>query len=164
MEQLLRDMVGFQIKTISEMMFQRITSELAALDLTSSQAFLLLFLCRKAEQGEAVNARDVERLFRVAHPTVSGLLQRLVAKGFLTLVTAPDDRRCKQIVPTDRARQLSARIGQQLAQSERQLTAGFTPEEAAQLKGFLRRLLRNISPYEKKEEFIRDQKTDALDP
>ena len=146
MEQPAREMLGFQIKTISEMMSQRMTNALTSLDLTSSQAFVLRYLCRQTEQGAAVYPRDVERIFQLAHPTVSGLLQRLEAKGFLTLEPAPEDRRCKQIVPTDRARQVNQQLRSQLQAEEQQLVLGMTDAEVARLRGYLLRMIHNISP------------------
>ena len=141
-----KDGLGFKIKTISELMSQQMTNRIASLDLTSSQAFVLRYLCCQSAQNRSVSPRDIERHFQLSHPTVSGLLQRLEAKGFILVQPAPDDRRCKQVVPTSRAQQLNEQIRLRIREAEQQLVSGMTPAEVAQLGSFLSRMIQNISP------------------
>ncbi len=141
-----QDVLSFQIKTISELVQQQITNTIASLDLTSSQAFLLGYLCHRHQRGEVVYPRDIERHFQLSHPTVSGLLKRLEAKGFLLLEPSPEDRRCKRILVTDRAIHVSTQLRQGIDDVNRQLAAGMTAEEISQLRGFLNRMIANISP------------------
>ena len=74
-----RDDLGFKIKTISKLLAQNMTNSIASLDLTSSQSVVLGYLCYRAQRQETVYPRDLERHFSFTHPTVSGLLQRLVS-------------------------------------------------------------------------------------
>ena len=97
MSQVGKDDLGFKIKTISKLLTQNITNSITSLDLTSSQARVLGYLCYRTKRQEKVYPRDIERDFRFTHPTVSGLLQRLEAKGYLSIETSAEDRRCKQI-------------------------------------------------------------------
>ena len=76
-----RDDLGFKIKTISKLLTQNMTNSITSLDLTSSQAIVLGYLCYRARQQERAYPRDLERHFSYTHPTVSGRLQRLEAKG-----------------------------------------------------------------------------------
>lgn len=135
--------LGFQIKTLSRLLRMSMDRRITALGLTSTQGVVLGYLCR--ERGRPVRSRDVEREFGFSHPTVSGLLQRLEAKGFVACEPDPDDRRCKRIRPTEKAVRLDEAVGEQIRWSEQALAAGMTPEELETLRGLLGRMIRNLS-------------------
>ena len=84
-----RDDLGFKIKTISKLLTQNMNNSIMSLDLTSSQALVLGYLCYRTRRQETVYPRDVERHFHFTHPTVSGLLQRLEIKGYLSSEPSP---------------------------------------------------------------------------
>ena len=143
MSQVGKDDLGFKIKTISKLLTQNMTNSITSLDLTSSQAIVLGYLwqarvlgylCYRTKRQEKVYPRDIERDFRFTHPTVSGLLQRLEAKGYLSIETSAEDRRCKQIHVTKRALEANQQVLDQLAASEQQLVSDMSGAEIAQLK------------------------------
>ena len=139
-----RRLLGFKIKAIAKLMAQDMTSRIASLELTRSQAFVLGYLCH--HQEEDVYPRDVEKQFDFAHPTVSGLLQRLEAKGFILCEPSPEDRRCKKIVATAKAWRVNEQILQQMHTTEQALVAGMSQEEVRQLHALLDRMIQNIAP------------------
>lgn len=139
-----QERLGFKVKIISKLMAQDMTKRITSLDLTSSQAFVLGYLCYK--QGTTVCSKDIERQFGFSHPTVSGLLQRLGSKGFIVCQPSPDDRRFNRIMVTDKARQINQEIHDQIDTTEQTLVKGMTAEEVAQLKGLLDRMIENITP------------------
>lgn len=116
--------------------------ELNELDLTSSQGHIIGFLTHSAE---APCARDLERFFRLSHPTVSGLLGRMEAKGFVEIRPDPDDRRVKRIYPLERGMSCAKRIDESIQDIESQLIQGFTPEEQAQFLDLLQRAVENLT-------------------
>ena len=71
-----RDDLGFKIKTISKLLTQNMNNSITSLDLTSSQARVLGYLCCRTKRQETVYPRDIERHFHFTHPTVSGLMAR----------------------------------------------------------------------------------------
>ena len=73
--------------------------------------------------------KDIEKRFHLTHPTVSGVLQRLEAKDFVVLEPDRDDRRCKRIRLTERARQCDAAVGQAFETLERVMCSGMSDEE-----------------------------------
>ena len=137
--------LGFKIKTISKLLTQNITNSITSLDLTSSQARVLGYLCYRTKRQEKVYPRDIERDFRFTHPTVSGLLQRLETKGYLSIETSAEDRRCKQIHVTTRALEANQQVLDQLAASEQQLVSDMSGAEIAQLKNLLDKMIQNLS-------------------
>lgn len=140
-----RDDLGFKIKTISKLLAQNMTNSIASLDLTSSQSVVLGYLCYRAQRQETVYPRDLERHFSFTHPTVSGLLQRLEAKGYLRFEPSPEDRRCKQILVTRRALEANQQVLDHLAAAEQRLVSDMSPVEITQLHSFLDRMIQNLS-------------------
>ena len=140
-----RDDLGFKIKTISKLLTQNMNNSITSLDLTSSQARVLGYLCCRTKRQETVYPRDIERHFRFTHPTVSGLLQRLEAKGYLSSEPSTEDRRCKQILVTKRALEANQQVLDQLAASEQRLVSDMSRAEIIQLQSFLDRMIQNLS-------------------
>ena len=140
-----RDDLGFKIKTISKLLTQNMNNSITSLDLTSSQARVLGYLCCRTERQETVYPRDIERHFRFTHPTVSGLLQRLETKGYLSSEPSTEDRRCKQILVTKRAMEAHQQVLDQLAASEQRLVSDMSRAEITQLQSFLDRMIQNLS-------------------
>ena len=80
-------------------MDQMRNESIAELELTSSQAFVLGYLVRSSP--EPVYPGDIVRRFGWRHPTVSGILQRLEAKGYATKQRGAADGRQVNIRLTD---------------------------------------------------------------
>ena len=137
MSQVGKDDLGFKIKTISKLLTQNITNSITSLDLTSSQARVLGYLCYRTKGQEKVYPRDIERDFRFT--------QRLEAKGYLSIETSAEDRRCKQIHVTTRALEANQQVLDQLAASEQQLVSDMSGAEIAQLKNLLDKMILNLS-------------------
>ena len=140
-----RDDLGFKIKTISKLLTQNMNNSITSLDLTSSQARVLGYLCCRTKRQETVYPRDIERHFRFTHPTVSGLLQRLETKGYLSSEPSAEDRRCKQILVTKRALEANQQVLDHLAASEQRLVCDMSRVEITQLHSFLDRMIQNLS-------------------
>ena len=137
--------LGFKIKIISKLLTQNMNNSITSLDLTSSQARVLGYLCYRTQRQETVYPRDIERHFRFTHPTVSGLLQRLEAKGYLSSEPSTEDRRCKQILVTERALEANQQVLNQLAASEQRLISNMSLAKITQLQSFLDRMIQNLS-------------------
>ena len=87
---------------------QRVDQQFQEMELTAMQSYVLRYLHDRA--GEVVYPKDIEQRFHLTHPTVSGLLARLEAKGFIVCTPDPDDRRCKRVLATEKAEQCHLRI------------------------------------------------------
>ena len=134
--------IGPRIKRLSCAMDQMRNESIAELDLTSSQAFVLGYLVRR--QAEPVYPGDLVQRFGWRHSTVSGILQRLEAKGFIGYA-ADRDRRRKRIVVTQKAIECHDAILDKLQDNERRTTAGLSEDELEQLRSLLDRLLENTN-------------------
>ena len=134
--------VGPRIKRISNAMDRKRTVDLEDLGLTSSQGLVLGYLAR--HQDEAVFPGDVCRHFGLSQPTVTGILQRLEAKGFLVYADDPADRRRRRLVPTEKALDCHQRVVEHFWETEALLTRGMSEAERETLLALLDRLIANM--------------------
>lgn len=116
--------------------------QMLALDLTFAQGHIIGFL---SHAKEPCCARDIERFFGLSHPTVSGLLNRMEAKGFIEIRPDPRDKRIKRIVLLEKGVACSRQIQQSIEDNDRRMLQGFTEEETVQLQSLLDRLIANLS-------------------
>ena len=137
--------LGGYLRSISNALSQGLQQQTEQLGLTSSQGMFLHFLCKHRAQNEQdVYAKDLEEFFDIKHPTVSGILQRMEAAGFVTLRASSADRRCKAIDLTQKALDAHAQIEQYLQCSEEQLMDGMTEEDRASFRRLLQQAAKNL--------------------
>ena len=127
---------------------QRVDQQFQEMELTAMQSYVLRYLHDRA--GEVVYPKDIEQRFHLTHPTVSGLLARLEAKGFIVCTPAPDDRRGTRVTATEKAEQCHLRIRDTFHALEQETLQNFSPEEVQTLLRLLDRAIENLS--EGKEE------------
>ena len=140
--------LGPLFRIINSWFEQNLSAALASTELTGAQGFFLSHLVRR--QGQTIHPKDLEQQFELSHATVSGILQRLEAKGFLICQPDPDDRRHKRILLTQKALDCTARIHQSIQSTETQLLQGMRTEEKDQLLRLLTRAAENIADPEAK--------------
>ena len=131
--------VGFLLKQISNAMGRRANHGLK--DVTISQLRVMIFLAKQPPL--TCFQRDVERSFNVSHPTVTGLIKRLEAKGYVQVCPGRQDRRCKELQLTAEGEAMLQQAAAHRAAMERQLCRGLSAEEMAQLRRMLGRLYQN---------------------
>ena len=154
--------LGPRLRHLSNRITQYMDQQFLALDLTSTQSFILHHLV--LHEGEQIYPKDIEKRFHLTHPTVSGVLQRLEAKDFVVLEPDRDDRRCKRIRLTERARQCDAAVGQAFETLERVMCSGMSDEEQQTLLRLLDLAVEICTPHRKWRYPIYDQTSFRLHP
>lgn len=132
---------GQYIKTLHFFLDQIMNREMSDSGLTPSQGRIVGLLMMSETP---VCARDVEQFFHLSHPTVSGLLSRMEAKGFIEMRPDESDRRIKRIYPLDKCYACNDRIRAVIVDNERQMVEGFTEQENAMFHSFLQRSIENL--------------------
>lgn len=99
--------VGVYFKKISEKLERRANCEGDKRDITFSQGKVLWYLHK--HEGEDVTMRDIEKFFDCSHATVSGIVSRLVEKGYVAVETDKNDRRAKNVRTTGKGKRLLPR-------------------------------------------------------
>ncbi len=119
--------LGIMIKIIHWHIDQAFNEFLKKDNLTSSQARVIRYLYK--HQDQVVVQRDIENFFRVSNPTVSGILNRLEEKGFVSRVTSEEDKRIKIVTLTDKAFELEDYLRNSLNNYEEEMMACLSEEE-----------------------------------
>lgn len=134
--------MGPLFKVIGNAVDSDISRQVNKTGLTSAQMFILHFLSKQPENE--IFQKDLEQALELSHATVAGIISRLEAKGFLKLVPSEKDKRCKQIVATEKAMEVDEKTDAVINAAEAQLLTGFSDEEKTQLRSYLNRLLGNL--------------------
>jgi DNA-binding MarR family transcriptional regulator len=106
------------------------------LGLTPSQAHALARLLEQAD----LSLNELAERMQSDAPTVSGVIECLVAAGHVERREDPKDRRRVRLAVTEKGRQIGDSLREAEAQREAQLAVGLTTAEVAQLKTLLRRI------------------------
>ncbi len=146
--------IGPLIKLLNKE-FELLHSEKArSMGLTPAQLFVLHYIA--LHPGQSICHRDIEKQFELTHATVSGIISRLEAKGFIDCRADENDRRFKNISITEKAKNCEAEMKKHIEHYESQLVNGFSDEEKKLLISFVVRMLDNvdinINSSEQKEE------------
>ena len=134
--------LGRSFKRLHFLLEQAINQRLVELDLTSAQGHVIGYL---AHSPAPPCARDIETAFGLSHATVSGILSRMEAKGFIEVRPDPVDRRIKRICLLEKGQACSQQISQHIRDTERAMADGFSAQELELLRGFLHRAIGNLS-------------------
>lgn len=134
--------LGVLIKHIQIQISKSLNHRLEQMNLTGSQAHVLVFLMHRT--GQRTTLRDLEEYLHQSHVTVTGLVQRLVQKGFVEAQVDERDRRCRLLTLTPKATGTLEAIHAHLKRTEEQLLQDFTPEEQELLQQLLVKAAKNI--------------------
>ena len=110
-------------------------------DLTSRQVDLLGFL-REHDNHEATQ-KELTEYLHTSYATTSGVIKRLVEKGFVERVTSKDDRRANVIRLADDAVPVVDECVRKFRSMDALLMAGLSDEDQERLMDLLERLLAN---------------------
>ena len=121
-----------------------VISNLTALGLQDvGQPKVLMLLSCVSEEG--ITQRELTQAVGVSPSTLSASLKSLESNGYITRSADAADGRLKRIRITQKGRDSVERVRTAFDRVDRQLYAGFTPEEVERIKGNYRRMLRNLS-------------------
>lgn len=124
----------------TSLLFDKISNQLLSpYDLTSSQFKILMVLYNSA--GGSVRQADIETRFALSNPTVTGLIQKLEAKGLVKKIPHPEDRRSRILVLTGAAMAMEEEMRELGNRMEEQMVMGLSEAEHIQLAQLLEKML-----------------------
>ena len=106
-------------------------------NLTSIQAGVLMYILNNHQPRE-VNQLDIQAVFKLTNPTVSGIIDRLEEKGFIKRVRSEKDARYRRLVPLPKGEALYDDLRRSAAEAEAHLVKDMTPEEAKEFQRLLK--------------------------
>jgi DNA-binding MarR family transcriptional regulator len=124
-------------------MEMRFNHSLKQWDLTSSQFTVIIYLLH--HQDQAVNQKMIEEDFRIAGPTVTGIVKRLVEKDFIRRRPDPQDRRINYLELTDKGQELESLVCNEITRLESETLRGISAEHLDLLETLLHQILANIT-------------------
>jgi MarR family transcriptional regulator for hemolysin len=113
------------------------------LGLTTAQIFVLGRLYR----GDGAEQRALCDGMGVTSPTLTGIMDGLVKRGYVERRLHPDDARVKQLYLTEAGRALGARLHTFAGTAQAQVLAGFSQAEVAALTSLLERIAANLESF-----------------
>lgn len=122
---------GMWINILSHMLKKRMNANTQSLGITGVQSHVMHYILVKCADGP-VFQRDVERAFSLSRSTATGILQLMEKNDLIRRESVASDARLKSLIPTKKAADLDAQIGEFLRQTEQRLTQGLSDEQLAQ--------------------------------
>ncbi|MCD8089058.1 MAG: MarR family winged helix-turn-helix transcriptional regulator [Clostridiales bacterium] len=138
-----RKKISLMIKNVHLMYEKNLNNKMSEDNMTVSQSMILFYLYKNS--GGVLNPVDLERHFGLSRPTITGILKRLEAKGFICSSENPKDRRYKQIRLTDDGLGCLRTVEGTLRKMNEALCFGFSDEETEVICGFLCRMIENLN-------------------
>lgn len=130
---MLKNDVGYLIKSINDKLKVRADAEMKQYHLTMSQSRILVYL--RSRGGQATQ-KEIELFLDVAHPTVVGLVSRMEQNGYV-ICRPSEDRRNKNVKLTPQAEAIDQDMQKNMLATEQMLLAPLSPEEREHLKRLL---------------------------
>lgn len=130
---MLKNDVGYLIKSINDKLKVRADAELKKYHLTMSQSRVLVYL--RSRGGQATQ-KEIEIFLDVAHPTVVGLVSRMEQNGYVTCWPCEDGRN-KYVKLTPQAEAIDKDMQRNQLENEERLLAPLSPEDRERLRDLL---------------------------
>ena len=130
---MLKNDVGYLIKSINDKLKVRADAELKQYHLTMSQSRVLVYL--RSRGGQATQ-KEIETFLDVAHPTVVGLVSRMEQNGYVICWPCEDGRN-KYVKLTPQAEAIDKDMQRNQLENEEMLLAPLSPEDRERLRDLL---------------------------
>ena len=135
---------GMWINILSRKIKKRMNANMQDLGLTGMQSRVMHYILVKYA-AEPVFQRDVEGAFGLSRSTATGILQLMEKNCLILRESAANDARMKSLIPTDKAANLDAQIGEYLRQTEQRLTSGLSSAQIALFQESAARMYANLN-------------------
>lgn len=133
---------GVLIKKLDKVFKQNFDQELERVGLTFSQMRVLRFL--EDNPNTKITQKDISKELDIQHSTTIGLLKRMQEKGLVTVVVDEDNRRCRNIFLTSKAKEISCEMERGRTIMENRVVASFTEEEKEIFYRLLNKAIDNL--------------------
>ncbi len=133
---------GFYIKYINKEIRRIFDERFKCYDITKSQMDVLIFL--QEHCNEDISQKDVQDYLHISNPTVTGLVNRLEEKGFITRSTSHEDKRLRYLRLTDAGMKICQDNYDTLLFLESKLVDGLNTEQKKELLVSLQTMYNNL--------------------
>ena len=134
---------GTLLKQLHDIMEKNANNVLREQNLTISQSGVLVLLDEK--EGKTASFKELEKEFGVSQPTMAGILNRLVQKDLVEVLTDSEDKRIRKAHLTQKGADKCKEGYKHMNSAEEQLLKSLTDDEK---KEFNRLLLRERKSFD----------------
>ncbi len=113
-------------------------------DITNQQARIVGAIAMMLEKSPSVKQKDIENIFGLKSSSITSLMQGLEKKEFIKRVTGINDTRTKELVLTDKGKELVAISRKVFDDVEKAMVKEFSDEERNQFLNYLERVSRSL--------------------
>lgn len=126
---------GTLLKQIHDVMEKNANNVLREQDLTISQSGVLVLLDEK--EGKTASFKELEKDFGVSQPTMVGILNRLVQKDLVEVLTDSEDKRIRKAHLTQKGADKCKEGYKHMNSAEEQLLKSLTDDEKIEFNRLL---------------------------
>ncbi|HJC58267.1 MAG TPA: MarR family transcriptional regulator [Candidatus Eisenbergiella intestinipullorum] len=139
---------GAWINLLSHKVKARLDAAFQYLGITGVQSRVIYYILAHSKEGP-VFQRDVESAFGLSRSTATGILQLLEKNGIIIRESVESDARLKSLVPTRKAFELTAQVGECLKETDRRLTRGLSAGQILLFREMAAQMLRNLDDWDR---------------
>ncbi|MGN1117658.1 MAG: MarR family winged helix-turn-helix transcriptional regulator [Acutalibacteraceae bacterium] len=133
--------VSYLLKVIHDGFRAKIDAQLKSFDMTVSQSRVLHFI---RDSGGVTTQKKIEEFLEVSHPTVVGLLSRMMKSGYIECGYDDEHGKNKIVRETQKAVSFSNEMDNFFERANEKLTEGLSEEEKNELARLLGVLYENV--------------------
>lgn len=138
--------LGLMFAIIDRVFKKKVDKKIQDMELTPVQFRVLGEISHLESKGvEEINQRDLEKVEKITHPAMTGIIQRLESKGFIICTPSPRDKRYKKISCTDKTTDIHKMIDIMDEQLLAELCQGLSPEEIDTYVRITKHIIKNIN-------------------
>ena len=126
---------GTLLKQIHDIMEKNANNVLREQELTISQSGVLVLLDEK--EGKTASFKELEKEFGVSQPTMVGILNRLVQKDFVEVLTDSEDKRIRKAHLTQKGADKCKEGYKHMNSAEEQILRSLTDDEKKEFNRLL---------------------------
>lgn len=131
------------LKIVNNLFERELNKEASLMDLTNAQCRILGYLDRHRDEEIYIN--DIERVFCLKRPTVSGLIKRLEEKEFIFIEHKCDDRRYKRVNLTEKSEEILEIMKENVANAEKTLYKNLSEHDKNELYRILTIMFKSMN-------------------
>jgi DNA-binding MarR family transcriptional regulator len=135
------DCIFFQFAKTYQLSSRFLAQKVSELNLTSVQAMILGFL----NEEDQITSSELGKRTELDSATLTGILDRLEAAGFIERMSNPDDRRSICIHLTKKGRTMAREATRVIAEANKEFLQVLTEEQKRDLQGTIQ-ILRLSAP------------------
>ena len=133
---------GTLLKQIHDIMEKNANNVLREQDLTISQSGVLVLLDEK--EGKTASFKELEKDFGVSQPTMVGILNRLVQKDLVEVLTDSEDKRIRKAHLTQKGADKCKEGYKHMNSAEEQLLKSLTDDEKIEFNRLLLKIRKSF--------------------